>query len=166
MEATLQSKGRPVIDLRGRRFGRLVATQYLGASRWSCRCDCGAVAVVDGGTLRAGSAQSCGCLRREIAAQNRAAPRPTSTKKTYRKFRNACVKRPHHLFPEYGGQGVRFCDRWLRGDGDLTGFECFLADMGERPGPWFTLALIDPARGFAPGNCKWVQFEEARDAAD
>lgn len=61
--------GRPLIDLTGRRFGKLVA-QYHAASRlvnkqpmWFCECDCGKTKLVDGSSLRSGQSQSCGCER-------------------------------------------------------------------------------------------------------
>lgn len=54
-----------LIDLTGQRFGRLTV---LGRSEnqgkqttWSCKCDCGRMAVVRGDHLREGATQSCGC---------------------------------------------------------------------------------------------------------
>lgn len=59
------------IDLTGKRFGRLavieraVGDMQRGAA-WSCRCDCGAIAVVYGFSLRNGNTASCGCLKEDI----------------------------------------------------------------------------------------------------
>lgn len=58
------------LDLTGQKFGRLTVLRYAGAAtngnaRWECRCDCGALAVVDGYRLRKGMTTSCGCYRRE-----------------------------------------------------------------------------------------------------
>ena len=44
---------------------------------------------------------------------------------------------------------VEMCQEWRES------FEAFLADMGERP-EGTKLARIDPERGFAPGNCAWL----------
>lgn len=60
-----------LIDLSGKRFGRLVAIRPEGHSingniRWLCHCDCGNNAIVDGFELRRGTTKSCGCLRREV----------------------------------------------------------------------------------------------------
>jgi hypothetical protein len=54
------------IDLIGQRFGRLQVTAYVGNSKWSCVCDCGACVAIDGRDLRTGHTKSCGCLRREF----------------------------------------------------------------------------------------------------
>ena len=37
---------------------------------WNCLCDCGASVVIRGDQLRSGIAKSCGCLFREISAEN------------------------------------------------------------------------------------------------
>lgn len=64
-----------VIDL-GETFGRLVVkkrsskTDGRGRIFWHCECECGTKCEVRGDSLRAGTAQSCGCLRieRHLAA--------------------------------------------------------------------------------------------------
>ena len=38
-------------------------------------------------------------------------------------------------YRNYGGRGITVCDRWRYGENGLTGFECFLADLGPRPSP-------------------------------
>lgn len=60
-----------IIDLTGRRFGRLTvlrpaadAERRVTVSRdsqWRCRCDCGREVTQTAGTLRSGSAVTCGC---------------------------------------------------------------------------------------------------------
>lgn len=49
-------------DRTGIRYGRLVARQYLGKSKWLCDCDCGNTIVVYGGHLEDGHTKSCGCF--------------------------------------------------------------------------------------------------------
>lgn len=51
------------IDLSGKRFGSLVAKEYLGDGKWLCMCDCGRESVVLGSNLRSGHTLSCGCRR-------------------------------------------------------------------------------------------------------
>lgn len=56
----------------GNRYGRLTVvsvrptrTTKHGAE-WRCVCDCGAIIVARGTSLRAGNTKSCGCLLREV----------------------------------------------------------------------------------------------------
>lgn len=65
---------RPVTDIAGRVFGRLMALRHDGytvggVARWRCRCECGEVVTVSGAHLRNGTTQSCGCLARERSAE-------------------------------------------------------------------------------------------------
>ena len=62
------------IDIRNRRFGRLVALRSAGkaecfAERWTCRCDCGNVVDVFKNNLLSGHTRSCGCLRADFAKE-------------------------------------------------------------------------------------------------
>ena len=57
-------------DLRGKRFGRLVAVaptdqRIDGNVVWPCRCDCGGIAFVAGRNLVRGDTKSCGCYLKE-----------------------------------------------------------------------------------------------------
>ena len=73
----------PLIDLTGRRFGRLTVLRRSGTYHykrggsdhtcplWLCRCDCGAEAEILGNNLRAGRSRSCGCLRSETSRMPR-----------------------------------------------------------------------------------------------
>lgn len=66
--------GRNIIDITGKRFGRLTAL-YPTENRnkkssvyWHCRCDCGNELEVTEDGLVSGSYKSCGCLLKEIQA--------------------------------------------------------------------------------------------------
>ena len=77
-------RGRPVIDLKGKRYGRLtvlaLAPEHTnGMARWLCRCDCNRETVVRGNNLRNGNTKSCGhcgLYQRKIRDDERE-PRPT-----------------------------------------------------------------------------------------
>jgi hypothetical protein len=56
-----------MIDLVGRRFGKLVVLEYAyskGKPYWKCKCDCGNEKVINGGDLKLGKRMSCGCFTR------------------------------------------------------------------------------------------------------
>lgn len=66
-----------------------------------------------------------------------------------------CERPNNRSYANYGGRGIRVCDRWVRGEGGLTGYECFLADMGARPERALTIERRDGAGNYEPGNCSW-----------
>ena len=75
---------------------------------------------------------------------------------------NRCHNPNNSSFARYGALGVTVCDRWRFGEGGKTGFECFLADMGERP-EGKTLDRIDGEAGYGPRNCRWAtRVEQVR----
>lgn len=65
--------GRPIIDLTGKRFGKLVVLhqsefQAKGKpQRWVCQCDCGNIIEVGSANLRRGATTSCGCTKHDVA---------------------------------------------------------------------------------------------------
>lgn len=58
-------KSYPKKDLRGIRFGKLIAIEWLKGGKWKCICECGNEKIVDTRNLMSGHTTSCGCLRNE-----------------------------------------------------------------------------------------------------
>ena len=59
--------GRPRLDIKGQRFGKLLAIEPVGKHPtlgilWQCLCDCKKTKAVPAGVLRGGKTRSCGCL--------------------------------------------------------------------------------------------------------
>ena len=64
--------GRPVVDLVGQKFGKLLVTSFEGTNNrrqalWNCQCDCGNTKIASGANLKRGNVKSCGCLLKEAA---------------------------------------------------------------------------------------------------
>lgn len=91
--------GRPPLDLRGESFGRLSPQRRLSNGSWWCHCECGNWTEVTVGNLRSGRVRSCGCLRRENAAEvgkaraNEPAPMPESGLRKWRKQKPEAQRR-------------------------------------------------------------------------
>lgn len=59
-------------------------------------------------------------------------------------------------YSNYGGRGIKVCDRWL----GVNGFINFLSDMGDRPTPNHSLDRIDVNGDYEPSNCRWATKHE------
>ena len=75
-----------VIDLTGRRFGRLTAVEYLGVAPgggalWRCACDCGGETKVRSQKLRDGTVVSDGCYRADPEVRRDAAVKPSPARR-------------------------------------------------------------------------------------
>lgn len=70
--------------------------------------------------------------------------------------KDRCLNPAGDNWVNYGGRGITVCERWLT-------FENFLADMGRRPGPGYSINRLDNNLGYSPENCTWsTQHEQNR----
>ena len=75
---------------------------------------------------------------------------------TYTTWYNAkarCNNPNAHQFCDYGGRGIKFCERW-------NDFVTFKNDMGPRPGKEYCIERIDNDGNYEPSNCKWILKSE------
>ena len=65
-----------------------------------------------------------------------------------------CLNPDNFDYPNYGGRGIKVCDRWMI-------FENFLEDMGLPP-PGLSIHRIDNDGNYEKSNCKWAtRLEQA-----
>lgn len=151
-----------IIDIAGKKFGRLAAQNCVGRNKhgaavWSCLCDCGNQYEVVSHDLRKGHTQSCGCLRKEVAAKTNLVHghtaykglRKSSTYTVWQNMISRCYNSRAGSYPNYGGKGITVCDRWR------SSFINFLSDMGERPES-LSIDRKDSGGNYEPGNCRWA----------
>lgn len=147
------------VDLAGQRFGRLVAVErtdqrgFGGAIIWRCACDCGNEKFAASGRLKDGNVRSCGCLHRDNAHRTHGMAH-TVEYKTWSAMKSRCGDPNNARYADYGGRGIKVCDRWLES------FENFFADVGLRPGKGYSLDRVDTNGNYEASNVRWATTAE------
>jgi hypothetical protein len=167
---------RPV--LAGQRFGRLTVIDperfappapsqiAKGIKRGNrmpfCRCDCGTELQVKQHDLRGGGTKSCGCLNREAMSTRITARNMTHGLThhplfgTWYRMLDRCENPAFKQYRDYGGRGIRVCDRWH----DVT---VFVADierwLGPRPAG-MTLDRICNDHDYRLDNVRWATWSQ------
>lgn len=151
----------------GHRSGRLVvigeAPSYIQPSGQPvrcvlCHCDCGTDKIVKAHAIRSGSTMSCGCLRYEtnFRVLKHGGTR-TAEYAAWCAMIGRCENPNNNRYDRYGARGITVCRRWRHGEEGKSGFECFLADMGPRPSPAYSLDRHPNNDGnYERNNVRWA----------
>lgn len=81
-------------------------------------------------------------------------PRGYNCYTRWQAMKRRCNNPNDKRFSDYGGRGIKVCDRWLES------YENFLTDMGLPPEISYQIDRVDNNLGYSADNCKWVTRTE------
>jgi len=130
---------------------------YEPAAIVRCTCGSGKEKAVLVKSLVRGLSASCGCIKKEGNNLKHGHARSGCHTSEYNRYLNM-ISRCHDpsdlSWPDYGGRGISVCERWL------SGFACFLADMGPLPTRSHQIDRKNNYGNYTPENCHWVTPSE------
>ena len=147
------------IDLTGEIFNNIQIKSFCEKrgrrSFYNAICICGNSFIVEGQSIKTGNAKSCGCLhiKQLIERSTTHLKCETPAYYTWANMIQRCTNHNLSQYKDYGGRGIKVCDRWLHS------FENFFEDMGNRP-DGMTLDRDCNDHNYCKDNCHWATYTE------
>lgn len=129
------------------------------------QCDCGVIKDIRG-VKSFKAAKSCGCLQIERSTIHGNAPKNDKYKKNwYDRWRgmiSRCYNIKNARYSDYGGRGIKVCDRWLEPEG--VGCKNYIEDihniLGIQPGENYSLDRKNNDGMYEISNLRWATISE------
>lgn len=128
---------------------------------FTVQCECGTIKNINGAASFY-SAKSCGCLQRERAMIHGMSSKYGKWYHRWKGMIRRCYNEKSKAYKNYGGRGIKVCDRWLESNG--KGCENYYNDihtiLGPQPSDEHSLDRIDNNGNYTIENLRWATNSE------
>jgi hypothetical protein len=141
------------MDLTGQTFNKLTAIRVSHKDGngywWVCSCDCGKETTAMATRLVHGKTKSCGCLKFSKQQNKTHGLRYHPLYGVWKGIKYRCFNPNAPHYPDYGGRGIKMCDRWK------DSAENFYNDMISGYEKGLHIGRINNDGDYEPSNCRW-----------
>lgn len=110
--------------------------------------------------------KSCGCAKSKLISESKKKHGLHNTPEynSWCSLKSRCKNKNNIQFKDYGGRGIKVCDRW---NDKKIGFINFLKDMGRRPSDLHSIDRINVNGNYEKSNCRWAtNLQQANNKRD
>lgn len=154
-----------ILNMEVRKHKRSDRVGFKNIKFWFVQCFCGKSFWISNHYLLHGSQACMSCTHSGDNNSNKshgesgtgtrgARGKETPEYRCWKTIKNRCYNRNFKQYSDYGGRGIRVCQRWL------DSYENFLADMGRKPSSSHSIGRRNNDGDYALDNCFWATNKE------
>lgn len=142
------------IDYTNQKIGSLLFLNYVGKSKWECICDCGHKFIINSQSIRKQNQRRCKYCFYKTKKKHGISCTPEF--QAWQHIKERCYNKENRMYKNYGGRGIKMCDRWIGDNGAYN----FFIDLGKRPSSTHSIDRINVDGDYEPNNCRWATKHE------